>query len=40
LELQYAEGRKRVASRIRGLFEQVRDDHLEVFDKHVSQADS
>jgi type I restriction enzyme M protein len=34
LELQYAEGRKRVAARIRGLFEQVRDDHPEVFDKH------
>lgn len=34
LELQYAEGRKRVANRVRKLFEQVRDDHLEVFDKH------
>ena len=34
LELRYAEGRKRVAARIRDLFEEVRDNHLEVFDKH------
>lgn len=34
VELQYAEGRKRVAARVRKLFEQVRNDHLDVFDKH------
>jgi type I restriction enzyme M protein len=34
LELQYAEGRKRVADRIHGLFREVRDEHSEVFDRH------
>ena len=34
LELQSAEGRKRVAGRVRGLFSQVRDEHLDVFDSY------
>lgn len=34
LELQSAEGRKRVADRVRLLFTQVRDDNREVFDEH------
>ncbi len=34
LELQSAEGRKRVAGRIRDLFAQVRDEHLDVFEDH------
>lgn len=34
LELQSSEGRKRVASRVRTLFSQVRDEHLDVFDEH------
>jgi type I restriction enzyme M protein len=34
LELQSEKGRKQVATRVRGLFEQVRDEHLSVFDKH------
>ena len=34
LELQSAEGRKRVAERVRILFEQVRDDNRDVFDEH------
>lgn len=36
LELQSAEGRKRVAERVRALFEQVRDDNKDVFDGHES----
>jgi type I restriction enzyme M protein len=36
LELQAAEGRKRVADRVRTLFEQVRDDNRDVFDEHES----
>jgi type I restriction enzyme M protein len=36
LELQSAEGRKRVADRVRVLFEQVRDDNRDVFDEHES----
>ena len=34
LELQSTEGRKRVADRVRKLFEDVRDDNKDVFDKH------
>jgi type I restriction enzyme M protein len=34
LELQYAEGRKRVADRVRSLFAQLRDEHRDVFDAH------
>jgi type I restriction enzyme M protein len=34
LELQSTEGRKRVADRVRKLFEQVRDDNRDVFDEH------
>jgi type I restriction enzyme M protein len=34
LELQSAEGRKRVAARVRSLFAQIRDEHLDVFDEH------
>lgn len=34
LELQSAEGRKRVAERVRALFLRVRDDHRDVFDEH------
>lgn len=34
LELQSEKGRKQVAKRVRSLFEQVRDEHLSVFDKH------
>jgi len=34
LELQSEKGRKQVAKRVRTLFEQVRDEHLSVFDKH------
>jgi type I restriction enzyme M protein len=34
LELQSAAGRRRVAERVRRLFVQVRDDYLDVFDKH------
>ncbi len=34
LELQSAEGRKRVAERVRTLFEQVREDNRDVFDEH------
>ena len=33
-ERQSAGGRKKVASRVRRLFEQVRDDNLTIFDKH------
>lgn len=36
LELQSSEGRKRVAARVRSLFAQVRDGHLDVFDQHES----
>ena len=40
-ERQSATGRKKVASRVRHLFEQVRDDNLTIFDKHerISAAD-
>lgn len=34
LELQASEGRRRVAERVRRLFHQVRDEHLDVFDEH------
>ena len=34
LELQSSSGRHRVAERVRHLFEQVRNAHLDVFDKH------
>jgi type I restriction enzyme M protein len=34
LELQSSEGRRRVAARVRTLFNQVRDEHLDVFDEH------
>ena len=33
-ELQNGEGRKRVATRVRALFGQVREEHLDVFDRH------
>jgi type I restriction enzyme M protein len=36
LELQSSEGRKRVSARVRSLFNQVRDEHLDVFDEHES----
>lgn len=34
LELQSTEGRRRVSARVRSLFNQVRDEHLDVFDEH------
>jgi len=34
LELQSAEGRKRVADRVRKLFDEVRDENKDVFDQH------
>jgi len=36
LELQSAEGRRRVAERVRALFVEVRDDNRDVFDEHES----
>ena len=41
-ERQSAAGRRRVASRVRHLFRQVRDDNLNIFDKHerITAADS